>query len=172
MKGLTLSQREEARLRVLNQVLAGQLRVREAKRFLGITERHTWRMLAADRRECAAALAHGNRGRQPAQTLGEEVKARVRELAQGRYQGVNHCHLTELLAEREGICVSRSTLRRILAAVGLGSPRRRRPPKHRSRRERYPQEGMLLQVDGSRHDWLQGRGPYLTLVGAIDDATG
>ena len=55
---------------------------------------------------------------------------------------------------------------------GVRSPRRRRASKHRSRRERYPQEGMLLQVDGSRHDWLQGRGPFLTLIGAADDATG
>ena len=56
-------------------------------------------------------------------------------------------------------------------AGGLRSPRRRASKRY-SRRERYPQEGMLLQIDGSRHDWLQGRGPYLTLVGAVDDATG
>src|SRR3990172_7564078 len=86
--------------------------------------------------------------------------------------GCNHYHFTELLWEREGLVLSRSTVRRILATAGLKSPRRRRPPQHRVRRERYPQEGMLLQVDGSLHDWLEGRGPYLTLVGAIDDATG
>jgi hypothetical protein len=63
-------------------------------------------------------------------------------------------------------------VRRILATAGVNSPRRRRAPQHRIRRERYPQEGMLLQLDGSRHDWLEGRGPWLTLVAAIDDATG
>lgn len=93
-------------------------------------------------------------------------------LASGRYRGCNQHHFTELLAEREGLVLSRSSVRRILVAAGLKSPRRRRPPQHRSRRERYPQEGMLLQIDGSRHDWLEGRGPYLTLVGAVDDATG
>ena len=77
-----------------------------------------------------------------------------------------------MLAEREGIDLSRSTMRRILLAGGLRSPRIRRASKRYSRRERYPQEGMLLQIDGSRHDWLEGRGPYLTLVGAVDDATG
>ncbi len=174
MKGLTLSQREEARLQVLNQVLDGRLRVADAAMVLGVSERHGWRLLAAYRKEGAAALAHGNRGRKPTHTVGEEVKARVQELAQGRYQGLNHCHLTELLAEREGLVLSRSTVRRILAAARVSSPRRRRPPKHRTRRERYPQEGMSrwAGVDGSRHDWLGGRGPYLTLVGAIDDATG
>jgi hypothetical protein len=85
---------------------------------------------------------------------------------------LNHYHLQELLVEREHLTLSRSSVWRILRAAGISSPRRRRPPQHRCRRERYPQEGMLLQVDGSRHAWLEGRGPYLTLVGAIDDATG
>ena len=92
----------------------------------------------------------------------------------------NHCHLTELLQEREELIVSRSSVRRLLTAAGLKSSRQRRPPQHRVRRQRYPQEGMLLQIDGSRHDWLEsrrpriyrGRGPYLTLVAAINDATG
>ena len=77
-----------------------------------------------------------------------------------------------MLSEREGIDLSRSTIRRILLAEGMRSPRRRRAARRYSRRERYRQEGMLLQIDGSRHDWLEGRGPYLTLVGAVDDATG
>ena len=93
-------------------------------------------------------------------------------MATDTYAGFNHTHLTEMLAEREGIRLSRSTIRRVLLAGGTRSPRRRRAPKHRSRRERYPQEGMLLQIDGSQHDWLQGRGPHFTLVGTIDDATG
>ena len=150
MKGPTLNQREQRRLQVLNRVLGGQLRVKEACGLLGVGERHGWRLLAAYREEGAAALAHGNRGRPPAHKTPEAVRQRVVELAQGVYQGFNHCHLTELLAEREGIHLSRSTVRRVLAAVGLRSPRHRRPAQHRSRRERYPQEGMLLQVDGSR----------------------
>ena len=172
MKGLILSQKEQARLQALNKVLEGWLRVSEASRILGVSERHGWRLLAAYRKEGAAALTHGNRGRPSAQKVPEEVRARVVELAQGLYQGFNQCHLTEVLGEREGVLLSRSTVRRILMSHGLKSPRRRRPPQHRCRRERYPQEGMLLQIDGSRHDWLEGRGPYLTLVAAVDDATG
>ena len=72
----------------------------------------------------------------------------------------------------EGIALSRSSVRRILGAAGIGSPRKRRAPQHRSRRERYPQAGMLVQIDASPHDWLEGRGPRLTLFAAIDDATG
>ena len=72
----------------------------------------------------------------------------------------------------EKLNVSRGTVQRILRAAGLASPQKRRPPKYRSRRERRAQEGMMLQTDGSRHDWLEGRGPPLTLLGFIDDATG
>ena len=64
------------------------------------------------------------------------------------------------------------TLRRLLREAGLGSPRKRRAPTHRQRRLRSPREGELLQLDGSPHDWLEGRGPRLTALGLQDDATG
>ena len=117
-------------------------------------------------------MAHGNRGRRPSTTTCPEIQEKVIELATGVYSGFNHSHLTEMLADREGIHLSRSTVRRVLLAGGIGSPRRRRAPKRYLRRERYPQEGMLLQIDGSRHNWLEGRGPHLTLIGSVDDATG
>ncbi len=167
-----MNKKEQRRLMVLNQVEGGGVAGRQAAEVLGLSLRQVRRLLAAYRKEGAAALAHGNRGRKPPHTIPELVRTGVRGLAQGRYRGLNHCHLTELLAEREGLVLSRSTVRHILAAAGVNSPRRRRAPQHRIRRERYPQEGMLLQLDGSRHDWLEGRGPWLTLVAAIDDATG
>jgi hypothetical protein len=100
------------------------------------------------------------------------VKIKVSELARDKYAGFNFSHFTDLLEEKEAIRLSRSSVRRILLEGGLSSPRRRKAPKHRSRRGRFPQEGMLLQIDGSPHDWLEGRGPELCLIGAIDDATG
>ncbi|MBL7120098.1 MAG: ISNCY family transposase [Dehalococcoidia bacterium] len=142
--------------------------------MLGLSLRHVRRLLAAYRKEGAAAIAHGNRGGKPRHTVDANRRRRVLELAQSTYTGFNTQHLTEIMAEREGIVLSRSTVRRILLEAGIRSPRKRRPPKHRSRRERYPQKGMLLQIDGppeAGHDWLQGRGPYLSLIGAIDDAT-
>ena len=87
-------------------------------------------------------------------------------------QGANHTHLSELLSEREGIDIGRSTLRRILVTAGLSSPRQRRPPKHRVRRQRVPREGMLIQMDGSHHPWLGNQVPPFTLLIAVDDATG
>ncbi|MCK4394809.1 ISNCY family transposase [Candidatus Bipolaricaulota bacterium] len=159
-------------METLNRVLEGQLRVNEAAVVLGVSERHAWRILAAYRREGATAVAHGNRGRRPANATAEDVRRQVIELARTRYVGVNHTHLTELLAEREGLILGRSTVRNILMRAGMESPRRRRPPRHRVRRKRLPQEGMLVQIDGSDHDWLEDRGPRMTLLLAVDDATG
>jgi len=167
-----LKVKEQQRAMVLNEVERGGLTGEEAARLTGLSVRQVRRLLAAYRKEGVAALAHGNRGRQPVHRISEDTRNQVVELARGRYQGLNHYHLQEVLAEREELVLSRSSLWRILAEARVPSPRRRRRPQHRHRRERYPQEGMLLQVDGSRHDWLECRGPYLTLVGAIDDATG
>jgi hypothetical protein len=87
--------------------------------LLGVSERHTWRILAAYREEGAAVLAHGNRDRLPPNaTSATGAGTQVIALARERYQGVNRTHLTELLAEREGVVLSRSTVRRLL--VGLG----------------------------------------------------
>jgi len=169
---VTLNRKEQRRLVVLNQVEGGRMGGREASEVSGLSLRHVRRLLAAYRKEGARALAHGNRGRKPHNALDKGLRMKVTELAESTYAGCNNQHLTELLAEREGIALCRSSVRRILLGAGIRSPRKRRAPKHRSRRERYPQEGMLLQIDGSRHDWLEGRGPYLTLIGAIDDATG
>ena len=139
---------------------------------MDLSERHVRRLLAAYRELGAEALAHGNRGRRPHNAVPEAVAAAVARLAATRYPGANHTHLTELLEEHEGLALSRPTVRRILTRAGMPSPRRRRPPQHRVRRERMPRAGMLLQLDGSHHAWLEQRGPRFALLLAVDDATG
>jgi len=171
-KGLTLNQVEQARLAMLNRVLEKQVTVKEAGRLLGLSERHTWRMVAAYRKNGASAIAHGNRGRAPANGTPKNTSERVVFLANTSYAGFNHTHLTEMLTEKEGITLSRSAVRSILLKNGLKSNRHRRPPVYRCRRPRMSHEGMLIQMDGSYHDWLEGRGPWLTLLLAVDDATG
>jgi hypothetical protein len=168
---LTLNRKEQNRVMILNQIETKKLSIEKGATLVKLSERQVWRLLAGYRKEGAAAIAHGNRGRKPANAIAESIKLKVSELANFRYTGFNHQHLTEKLNEREGIGLCRSTVRNILLKAGIKSPRTRRAPRHRSRRERYPQEGMLLQIDGSPHDWLEGRGPKLCLIGAIDDAT-
>ena len=168
---VTLNRKEQNRVIVLNQIEKRGLTVGKAAVLLEVTPRHVWRLLAGYRREGTSAIAHGNRGRKPINIIEEGLREQVVELARYKYYGFNQQHFTEKLTDKEGISLSRSTVRRILLTKGIRSPQKRRAPKHRSRRERYPQEGQLLQTDGSPHDWLEGRGPELCLIGAIDDAT-
>lgn len=119
-----------------------------------------------------AGLVHGNRGRRPAHAIPDALRQQVIELAQTKYRGCNDTFLSELLREHEGIVLSPSSVRRILRTAGIPSPRKHRPPKRHRRRPRKPQRGMLVLIDGSNHDWLEGRGPRLVLLAAIDDATG
>jgi transposase len=170
---ITLDARAQWRLYVLNHILTGETSTAEAAVHLGLSIRSVRRLLARYRSsEGVASLVHGNAGRPPVNRVDRATRDRVVELALTRYAGVNRAHLADLLAEREEIGVSARTLRRILGEAGLPAVRTRRPRRHRSRRERMSQAGLLVQVDGSRHDWLEGRGPWLTLVGGIDDATG
>jgi transposase len=168
---VTLKMKEQHKLKMVIDYEAGKVRAQKAAELLGISKRQFRRIVAAYRQRGIEAIAHGNRGRVPANRISEQVRQEILRLAKETYQDYNDCHFTEELAEQpEPIVVSRSTLRRIRRAAGQGSPRKRRAPRYRSRRERYPQVGMRLQTDGSRHDWLEGRGPWLTLVGMIDEA--
>lgn len=169
---VTLSRSELNRVLVVQRLVEGRLTIQEAAMVLGMSERHIKRLKAKFKDQGPEALAHGNRGRSPVHAVPEDLRRRVVELAQSTYKGCNYTFLSELLHEHEAISLSPSSVRRILSGVGITSPRKHRPPKLHRRRQRKAQFGMLVQIDGSRHDWLEGRGPWLVLHGAIDDATG
>jgi transposase len=172
-EAIALDRRAQERVIILTRVLAGELMLEEAAICLGCSTRQVRRLAAAFHSRGAAALIHGNRGRTPANRIGEERRARIVELGTTTLAGFNTRHLADILAEEHPeLAISAKSVGRILAGAGVVPARRRRRSAHRSRRERMPQAGMLLQADGSRHDWLEGRGPWLTLVGAVDDATG
>ncbi len=168
---VTLTSKEQKRLKVLNQVQVGQITGQQAAALLGVSLRQERRLMARYRRRGAAGLAHGNRGRPSRRRVPKAVRGKLLALAKGEFRDFNDQHFTEILGEEHGIRLSRSTVRRIRREAGLASPRKRRTSRHHQRRERYPQVGMLLQVDGSHHDWLEERGPELVLLAAIDDAT-
>ena len=139
MENVTLTPKEQMRVQVLNSLLAEQIVLDQAAELMGVSTRHARRITTAYRERGAAALAHGHRGRRPVNATPAAVIADVVRLAGTRYQGANHTHLSE----REGIDIGRTTLRRILLDAGLSSPRRRRPPKHRVRRQRMPRAGAI-----------------------------
>lgn len=167
-----MSERQWKRLDVVERLNSGALTYREAERLVGVSERQLRRIRRRVAQHGRAGVSHGNRGRVPAHQLPGELRERIVALRRTTYDGFNDQHFTEKLTAVEGVRVSRASVQRILRAAGIGSPRRRRPPKHRRRRERKPQAGLMALWDGSRHDWLEGRGPLLCLIGAIDDATG
>jgi transposase len=168
---VTLTQKEQLRLRVVSEVQAGRRTVTEAAEVLHLSERHVRRLRTGLEREGAAAFMHGNRGQPPPWRISDELRTRVAELSGGRYAACNDTHLQELLLRDEGILLSRSSVRRIRRQAGQKPKQRHRPPKHRSRRDRRPQEGMLLQTDGSKHHWFGPDLPQSTLLATIDDAT-
>lgn len=167
-----MSEREWKRLDVVGRVERGLLTVAEAAEVLGLSRRQVQRLRKAVAAKGKEAVVHGNRGRPPPNRLRDTVRAKVLRLARQKYEGFNDHHLTDKLVEQEQVKVSRASVQRWLRAAGVGPVRRRRPPKHRRRRDRKAQAGLMIVWDGSRHDWLEERGPLLCLMGAIDDATG
>jgi transposase len=172
METFTLSAKELQRVAVISNCVRGNLACASAAEILAVTPRHVKRLKARLRQGGSAALAHASRGRSSPRRLPLPVRDRILRLARSTYAGFNDHHLCEKLTEQEGLSLSRETLRRLLRSAGLGPPRKRRPPAHRQRRIRSPRQGQIVQLDGSPHDWLQGRGPKLTALGFQDDATG
>ncbi len=168
---VTMSQKE-FQVKVIENAAGGRLSVREASRLLHVSERQVQRLKRRYQPDSVGWVQHGNRGRSMPWAISVPQKQLILTLARGKYQGFNDSHLTEKLRAEEDLSVSRETVRRILRAAKLASPQKRRPRQYRSRRPPRRRFGMMALTDASRHDWLEGRGPELTLIGFQDDATG
>jgi hypothetical protein len=169
---MTLTPDAERKLHVLTLLEGKRISLGKAAEALGVTPRPVRRLRVRLRREGPAALNHGNRTRRAPHRLPEGLRTQIVALARGRYAGLNDVHLTEKLTLAEGLTVSRATVQRVRRAAGLVSPRRRRSPRHRSRRPRRPQAGLLCQLDGSPYAWFGPTQPPCSRLAAIDDATG
>lgn len=169
---MRLTMKEVNRLKVIQGCMDDRIRVEEASQILKRTPRSVYRMLAKVREKGPEGILHGNRDRVSPKRIPDNVRKRLVELALEKYRDINDTHLCEILGRNEGIAIGRETLRGILRDGQIPPKRKVRRRKYRSRRERREAFGMMLQIDASPHDWLEGRGPWLTLVGAKDDATG
>jgi transposase len=172
METIHMSHKEIPRAGLLKAALAGKITNREGAKALQLTLRHFQRLKVRFHLEGAGGLPHRSRGRPSGRGLPETVRKKVTKLMKTTYAGFNDSHMTEKLREVEKISIGRETVRQIRIENGLSAQRRRRSPKHRSRRLREARSGALVQIDGSSHDWLEGRGPSMCLHGAVDDATG
>jgi hypothetical protein len=167
-----MSRKEVPRAGLVKAALAGQITNAQGAEALRLSVRQFQRLKGRFQRAGPRGLLHAARGRPSPCALPSALRTRVAALLQTVYRDVNDCHATEKLREVEGLCLSRESVRRIRRALGLPAKHRRRPPLHRIRRTRAARMGALVLVDGSTHAWLQGRGPAMSLLGALDDATG
>jgi len=170
MQRWQLSAQEIARYGVIQNTIEGYLKTELAAEELCLSKRQVFRLKRKLKEEGIEGLIHGNRGRASPRRVKEHLRDTIDYLYQGKYTGFNISHFTEMLEERETIAISRETVRGILLQKG-SYEKKKRYPKHRSWREPMPKEGMMLQFDTSDHDWLEGRGPKIKLIGGIDDAT-
>ena len=166
-----MSRKEVPRAGLVKAALAGKITNQQGATALHLSVRQFQRLKRRYQEGGPRALVHRSRGQSSPRRLAPELRQQVAELLQAPYAGFNDCHLTEKLQELHRLALSRASVRRIRRALGLPAKHRRRPPQHRGRRTPEAQMGALVQLDGSPFDWLEGRGPALTLLGAIDDAT-
>src|SRR5258708_1434307 len=167
----SLSQKELQRVAGILAFIKGEGGGARAARLCCLCVRQIKRLKKRLGEDGGAALAHASRGRPSPRRLPVRTRNRILHLARTRYVGFNDHHLCEKLREVEGCSLGRETLRRLLRQNGLGSPKKRRAPTHRQRRLCRAREGEMLHLDRSLHRWLQARGPQLTLLGFLDDAT-
>ena len=168
---IELSARERERLKVLQQVEEGHLKQVEAARRLRLTDRHVRRLQERLRSEGDRGIVHRLRGCRSNRKISEAVRQRVvRELGRARYAGFAPTLAAEHLA-RQGIVVSRETLRSWMSAAELWQTRRRRGKPVHVWRPRRSSFGELVMMDSSPFRWLEERGPACHLIAMIDDAT-
>jgi len=170
METIAMSKRERRRMAVLARVVDRQLTLRLAAEMLQLSYRQTKRIWRRFRADGDAGLVHQSRGRRSNRARPAAEQARAVALHQKRYADFGPLLASEHLADDHGIVVSRETMRRWLMAQGVWKVHHRRAA-HRIARERRPRRGDLVQVDGSDHDWFEGRGPKAVLMVMVDDAT-
>lgn len=167
---ITMSVRELNRLEAIHKALDKRITQKKAASILELSERQIRRIMKRVRREGDKGIIHRSRGRSSNRKIPIKRKNKIISLYKDKYKGFGPTFTTEKLLERDKIRISKETLRKWLIEKGLWR-RDRKSGKHRQRRPRKECYGEMIILDGSHHDWLEGRGPELVLMGYIDDAT-
>ncbi|HKB25351.1 MAG TPA: ISNCY family transposase [Methylomirabilota bacterium] len=167
-----MSKKELPRAGLVKAALSGRITNRQGATALHLTIRQFQRLKRRFETGGAPALRHRGRGQPSPRRVPAKLCAKIAELMTTTYAGFNDVHLTEKLREVHALDVCRESVRRVRLGLGRPAKRPRQAPRHRRRRQREAASGALIQVDGSPCAWLEARGPRLTLLGAIDDATG
>ena len=166
-----LSTREADRVAVIREVVERRLPQSEAARRLGLGVRQVKRLVRRFRERGAAGLASSRRGRPPNNAIDAAARRAVLDLVRERYEDFGPTFACEKLAEEHGHRLSAETLRGWMIEDGLWDSKPRRAIREHPSRPRRECLGDLVQIDGSPHDWFEGRGPSCTLIVYVDDAT-
>jgi len=167
---LTMSQRELKRLHVIRKAIEKHIKQREAAELLELSQRQIRRLIKRVREESDKGIVHRSRGIRSHRATSPSIKQKALALCKGIYAGFNPTLASEKLFERNKIKISREALRQWFIAEGIAYDTRKARP-HRRWRERKAHCGAMLQMDGSHHDWFEGRREPCVLMGYIDDAT-
>ncbi|MFA6316600.1 MAG: ISNCY family transposase [Elusimicrobiota bacterium] len=167
---INLSMREIDRLRVIRDFLDGRVPQQQAAEQLKLGARQVRRLCRRVKAQGARGIRHGLRGRPGNHQLASGLLERALKLVAAHYHDFGPSFANEKLLERHGLHLSTPTLRKGMVAEGLWRPKRHKP-FHRAWRPRRACVGELTQVDGSDHDWFEGRGPRCALITFVDDAT-
>jgi len=167
---IMMSSEELRRISVVNKAIGRLMSQKKAAEVIGVSERQVRRLIKRVKEEGDPGIIHKSRGKSGNRKIDNKVRGKVIEFYKEKYWGFGPTFGSEKLYEIDGIRINRETLRLWL----VGEDRwdwQRRGRKHRQWRERKEYLGEMVQMDGSHHDWLEGRGPELVLMGYIDDAT-
>jgi len=168
---VTMSHKELDRLHIIQESLNRHITQEQAAARIGISIRQVKRLVQRYRNEGPSGLVSRRRGKRPNNSFSTEFRATVISLLKGRYADFGPTLACEKLREIHGLCLSIETLRKWMVEEGIWRERRRKFARIYQRRMRRPSYGELIQIDGSPHDWFEGRGPKCTLIVFIDDAT-
>jgi transposase len=167
---IEMSLKEFKRLKVIQEVIDRRIKQKEAALMISLSERQVRRLVRAVREYGEKGITHKLRGQSSYRKIPNRLREDVIRLYTRKYHDFGPTLASEKLFEVDNIRISDETLRKWLIEAGLWKKRRKRVP-HRQWRERKEYLGEMIQVDGSHHDWLEGRGPQLVLMAYIDDAT-
>ena len=159
------------RLKVLHEVGKGHLTQEQGGEQLGMTERWVRELMARMRKEGDRGILHRLRGRASNRKIEEKTRRKAVQLVKAKYGDFGPTLASEYLGQREGIGVSKETLRQWLMAEGVWRGKKRRVEEVHEWRPRRSCRGELVQWDTSEHHWLEGRGERLYLMAMIDDAS-
>ncbi len=171
-KLLTMSNQEITRLEVMQRLGDKRLKQFEAARMLGISVRQVKRLFRAFKAYGAVGLVSRRRGRPSNNRLDPGTMQKAIDLIYAHYQDFGPTLAHEKLTEVHGLKLSDESVRRLMITERLWKPKCAKKPPVYQMRERRACFGELVQIDGSDHDWFEGRGPRCTLLVYIDDATG